>query len=82
MTEKTYHTIIESYIVKPIADPIYSETATTIRLQDESGGLFVEVEQSGRADIGKIAIMPTEWVQIRNAIDELMVFIKLGEVEK
>ena len=65
-------TLIGSMIVLPEGQPIYSEMATTVRLQDEAAGPFVEVEQHGRADIGKIAIDPEEWPTLRAAIDKMI----------
>ena len=53
-------------------EPIYSELTTHVRIADESGGEYVEVEQSGRNDLGKIAIEPEEWPTLRAAIDELV----------
>ena len=50
----------------------YSELTTHVRIADESGGEYVEVEQSGRNDLGKIAIEPDEWPTLRAAIDELV----------
>ena len=51
---------------------IYSELTTHVRIADESGGEYVEVQQSGRNDLGKIAIEPDEWPTLRAAIDELV----------
>jgi len=53
-------------------EPIYSELTTHVRIADESGGEYVEVQQSGRNDLGKIAIEPDEWPTLRAAIDELV----------
>jgi hypothetical protein len=70
MTEYITHT--KSIIVRPKDQPIFSEMATTISLDDEACGLFVVVEQSGHIDrIGKIAIYKVEWPHIRAAIDEM-----------
>lgn len=69
-------TLIGSLIVLPECDPIFSERATTVRLQDEAAGLFVEVEQHGRNDVGKISIDPDEWVELRAAIDRMIEIAK------
>jgi hypothetical protein len=71
-----YHLIIHSIIVKPVTEPIFSELATTVALVDEGGGLFAEVSQHGRADMGKIAIDPAEWPMIRDAIDQMIMRCK------
>ena len=67
MTE--YETRVMALIVMPKGDDIFSEFATHIRIADEAGGEYVEVEQNGRTDIGKIAINPDEWPMLREAID-------------
>ena len=53
-------------------EPIYSELTTHVVIADEAGGEYVEVQQSGRNDLGKIAIEPEEWPTSRAAIDELV----------
>jgi hypothetical protein len=58
--------------VSPKGQPIYSEMTTEVRIVDESGGEFVEVEQSGRADVGKIMINPEEWPALRGAVDRMI----------
>lgn len=58
-----------SWAVAPQGEPTYSEMATTICIEDEAGGEFVEVCQSGRAGLGKIQINPDEWLSLRDAID-------------
>ena len=59
-------------LVRPVGDPIFSEMATTISIEDEAAGPFVVVEQTGRTDIGKIAINADEWPAIRSAIDQMI----------
>lgn len=72
MSELKYHIQPLSVIVKPVDQPIFSELATTVCRVDEGAGMFVEVEQSGRTDLGKIAIDPAEWPVLRQAIDEMI----------
>ena len=59
-------------MVNKTTEPSFSEMATTVRIEDESGGEFVEVEQEGRTDIGKIQITPEEWPMLRKAIDMMI----------
>ncbi len=61
-----------SLIVKPEIDQIFSEMATTVRMVDEGAGPFVEVEQVGRAGIGKICIAEEEWPVLKEAIDRMI----------
>jgi DNA-binding protein YbaB len=61
-----------SVIVMPETEPVYSEMATRITIEDEAGGEFVEVSQEGRLSLGKIAIDPAEWPTLRAAIDDMI----------
>lgn len=72
---REYHTIVHALIVKPVGDPIYSEAATVIALDDEAGGPFVVVKQSGKVHEpgeNQIQICSEEWPAIREAIDRMM----------
>lgn len=62
MTE--YEMRTTGMIVAPKTQPIFSELATEVRIVDESGGEFVEVEQHGRTDLGKIAISPPRMAHV------------------
>lgn len=66
MTE--YETEIIEKLVKPKGEPIFSERATSIRIEDEAGGCFVVVCQCGKIE-AKIQIDPGEWPAIREAIE-------------
>ena len=68
----TYETRTIGLILAPKGAPIFSEQATEIKIVDEAGGEFVEVCQSGRNDLGKIAINPEEWPALRSAIDSMI----------
>ena len=67
-----YETRTIAMAVSPKGQPIYSEMTTEVRIVDESGGESVEVEQEGRADVGKIMINPEEWPALRGAIDRMI----------
>lgn len=64
-----YETRTTCLVVAPKGEPIFSETATHVRIADEAGGEFVEVEQSAS---GKIQINPEGWPVLRDAIDQLI----------
>ena len=40
---------------------VFREYATEIKIVDKAAGEFLEVSQTGRTDLGKIAINPEEW---------------------
>ncbi|HBH38891.1 MAG TPA: hypothetical protein DDX06_10975 [Curvibacter sp.] len=58
--------------VLPEGQPLYSEDATQISITDEAAGEFVVLDQSGRSDMGKIAITPEEWPTIREQVDMMI----------
>ncbi len=62
-------------IVKPQGEPIYSEMATNITIDDESGGVYICVTQNSVGS-GKILINPDEWPAIKAAVDEMFVECK------
>lgn len=63
---------ITQLIVLPKGDSIFSEFATKVGLDDEAGGEFVVIEQSGAPDSGKVRICVNEWPEIRRAIDRMI----------
>jgi len=67
-----YITRTTQVVVLPEDQPVFSELATTVTIVDEGAGEFVEVVQSGRIDLGKIAINPNEWPALREAIDMMI----------
>lgn len=68
---KSYETRTTQLTVAPAGEPLFSEMATEIRIEDEAAGEFVVVEQRGN-NLGKIHINPEEWAQIAGAVDELL----------
>jgi hypothetical protein len=69
---KPYETRVLSLIVLPEGEAIFSEQATTVTIEDDAGGEFVVIEQSGLVDAGKIRIDPTEWTALKAAIDRMI----------
>lgn len=69
MTE--YTTRVLSVVVLPEGEPIFSEVATTVRIEDDAAGEYVVVEQN-LDGLDKIAINPDEWCQLRAAIDDMV----------
>lgn len=67
-----YETRITQLTVAPAKEPIFSEMATTVTLEDEAAGEYVVVEQLVRDAPGKIAIVPDEWPVLRDAIDRMI----------
>lgn len=70
-----YHVITTRLTVVPEGEPIYSEMATHIEMQDEAAGPFVELIQVGKInDAGRnvVRIDADEWPAIRGAIDQVL----------
>ena len=61
----------KAVIVAPEGEPIYSEKATEVYIEDESCGEFVVVEQSAD-DYGKVGFDVEEWELIKSVIDEMI----------
>lgn len=59
-------------VVVPDGQPLFSEMATSVEIDDECGGEFVVVEQTGHPDLGKIQITPEEWPALRTAINRMV----------
>lgn len=58
--------------VAPEGEPIFSEAATHITIEDVAGE-FVKVKQiCDHSENGTIAINPEEWPAIRDAIDSMI----------
>lgn len=67
-TTNKYVVRVRSLLVAPEGEPMYSELATDIYIEDEAAGEFVEIKQ----ERGRIAINPEEWPTIRRAINRLV----------
>lgn len=63
---------ITKITVLPENDPIFSELATTIEIDDEAAGEYVRVVQYHRHDDGTVCFDREEWPVIRDAIDKLI----------
>ncbi len=74
-----YEQRIMTIAVMPVGQPTFSELTTNVSIDDECAGEFVIVEQSGRTDIGKIAICPDEWPTLRAAIDQMISECRSGD---
>lgn len=77
----SYHLITHTLMLLPRNEEIYSERATRIRLNDEAGGLFVEVVQEYTSNQPQaencVQISDSEWPLLREAIDR-----QFAEIER
>ena len=59
--------------VLPEDEPIFSEMATQITIEDEATGEYVKVKQMwDSSENGTIAIRPEDWPILRDAIDDMV----------
>lgn len=70
---KPYIERVIKVVVLPDGEPIFSEHATEIEIQDEAGGEFVVVRQTyGSEGKNEIRLTDEEWPMVRAAIDRMM----------
>lgn len=70
-----HHVITTRLTVVPEGEPIFSELATHIEMQDEAAGPFVELVQVGKigeAGRNAVRIDAEEWPAIRGAVDQMI----------
>ena len=78
MSEK-YSLHTHSLIVKPVGLPIYCEEATTVSIDDEGGGLFVELSQHHDDGRCRISVGYEEWPLIVAAVNAM--FEEIAKIE-
>lgn len=70
-----YETRTTRLTIAPVGEPIFSERATDVSIEDEAGGEFVTIQQKSltvdRLD-QKISIDPAEWPTLKEAIERLL----------
>lgn len=66
-----YEVRTTAVIVVPKGEPIFSEAATTVRIDDEAAGEFLVLEQSDDDRTHTVKISPEEWPTLRDAIDRM-----------
>lgn len=64
-------TRVTKLTITPDGEPLFSERATDVLIDDEAAGEFVVVEQHAD-ELGKIAIDPDEWPTLRAAINRMV----------
>ena len=76
-----YNTRVTRLTVLPEGEPIFSERATHVEIDDEAAGEFVKITQrGGHKDADKwVLIAPTEWPAIKGAVDQMMDYIEMHE---
>ena len=74
-----YTSRITQITVLPVGEAIFSEKATVISIDDESGGEYIVVRQqmdTTREMNQTVAFDPDEWEEIKGVIDQMFKDIK------
>ena len=67
-----YETRTLKIAVMPENEPIFADGVTEIQIVDKAAGEFIEVSQFNDDNEVKIRIDPTEWPNIREAINKMI----------
>lgn len=71
-----YEARVTAITVTGKGEPIYSESATTVRIDDEEAGEFLVISQSPDSGTKEIRINPEEWPTLRDAIDKMHTYCR------
>lgn len=69
---KHYTIRVTRLTVTPQNQPIYSELATDISIDDEAAGEFVTIRQTASCERGEVKVSPEEWPFLMDAIDRMV----------
>ena len=70
---KPFIKITTAITVLPEGEPIFSEMATTIKIEDDAAGPFISIQQSSdNLDKGKVNFDEKEWPMVKEAVEELL----------
>ncbi len=77
-----YRTMVRSLVVYYEAEnPIYGESAITVSIDDEAGGMFLVLSQYGDSKTNEIRIDAEEWPSLNRAVIQLQREIRKHEGE-
>ena len=80
-----YTSRITQITVLPVGEPIFSERATVISIDDEAAGEFITVKQQMDYNSQKdqtVTFDPEEWDEVKGVIDQMFKDIKDYKDEK
>jgi hypothetical protein len=73
-----YTSRITQITVLPVGEPIFSESATVITIEDDAAGAYVRITQqhsSSKIVEQSIVIEPEEWEAVKDGVNQM-----LGEI--
>ena len=66
-------TRVTQLTVAPEGEPIFSETATIIEIDDEAAGEFIVIKQTfDHAKLGEVSFDLHNWPAVRDAVETLL----------
>ena len=65
-----YETRVIKVIVVPKGEPLFSELATFIEIDDEAAGEYIKISQPSRQENGTVCFDGEEWELVRLEIDK------------
>ena len=80
-----YTSRITQMTILPVGEPIFSDKAILISIEDEAGGEYIQIKQ--QMDIPSdadqtVAFDPEEWEEVKGVIDQMFKDIKDYKDEK
>jgi hypothetical protein len=78
-----YETRVTRFTVAPIKEPIFSERATHLQIEDDAAGEFIAITQNCETldPEKRITIDPDEWPEIKKAIETLLADCREYQIE-
>lgn len=70
--DKKYQILTHSLVVLPKGEPLFSECATYVRMEDEAAGPFVVMTQHPDSGTQELRFDLDEWDSIKSAVDSLV----------
>ncbi len=72
----TYEIRPTTYTVAPVGEPIFSAEATHVRIQDDAGGEFIEIEQEPGNGKQVVRFNKDEWPVLVDTVARLLMVIR------
>jgi hypothetical protein len=72
LSKNNIKTRVLSYVVHPSDKPVFDESATVVKIEDEGAGEFIEISQCPDEGSQSIRINPEEWNDIKKAVEDLL----------
>ena len=69
----SYRVRVTERVILPYNEPVFSESATVVRIDNEAAGDYIKVKQCHEgAEVGVVCFDKESWPLIRDVIDKMM----------